>query len=145
MNASHLLLSELSEPLSPDLVIPVVVPAVTFGAVIAVVAITFYFRYRSQGLRQELFRSLLDKGLPIPPEFLTAKPRARYVDLRRGLVLLLSGVGLSSALLLAGDHDSRSAAGFGLFPALIGVAFLLVWKVESRARKDEANDASLHG
>ena len=125
MSTTHLV---AYEPLSPDVVIPLVVPAVTYGAIIAIVAIVFYFRYRAQQMRQELYKTYIEKGEPIPEALLgRPAPQARNGDLRRGLVLLAGGFGLSVALFFAQERD---AVGFGLIPALIGIAYLVVWKVE---------------
>jgi hypothetical protein len=124
-----------SDLLGPDVLIPLVVPTVTFCTLTVMVAIVLYFRYRSQRLRQELYTSFLERGAPIPAELLASKPRTGSVDLRRGMVLLLGGIGLSLSLLLA---HLPEGSGFGLIPALIGVGYLVVWKMESRANGGES-------
>jgi hypothetical protein len=130
MNAHHALLDDLN----PDVVIPVVVPAVTYAAIVTIVAISLFFRYRTQQMRQDLYKSFIEKGEPIPESFLPGtKRRSRNGDLRFGLVLLTGGVGLSASLLLAGQMQG---APFGIIPALIGAGFLLVWKVEAGAQAD---------
>jgi hypothetical protein len=131
MNGAHVVVSEPG----PEEFVPLLVPIAAFGALSAIVVAILYFRYRSQRLRQELYASFLDRGVPIPAELISAKPRKHNGDLRTGMVLLLGGFGLSVALLLA---NLTSGAGFGLIPALIGVAYLLVWKVESGSHADRA-------
>lgn len=131
MNAAHLVAYEV---LNQDLV-PLVVPTVSLGATIAIVAVVLYFRYRGQQLRQDLYKAFLDKGEPIPAALMAGKVREGNADLRRGLVLLLGGSGICASLLLA--HLSEVAA-FGLIPALIGVAYLLVWKLEARKSGESA-------
>jgi hypothetical protein len=117
-----------ADALNPDLLGPVLAVVTTFGATTAIVAISLYFRFRSQRLRQELYASFLEKGAPIPRELLPGGvSRKGSADLRRGLVLLLGGIGLSLSLLMGHQPDG---IGFGLIPALIGVAFLIVWKIE---------------
>ena len=135
MNAGHIVVSEGFD--NPDVVVPVVTSTVSVSAIVAVVAISLIFRYRTQRLRQELYASFLQKGEPIPAELLPGRAQRgkANADLRRGMVLLLGGIGLSLALCLA--HES-SNAGVGIIPALIGVAYLVVWKVESRANAESA-------
>jgi hypothetical protein len=132
----------VTDPPGADSLVPMVVSAVTFGAIVATVAILLFFRYRSQIARQELARAFLEKQLPVPAELLSASQRSRNGDLRRGMVLLLGGIGLSAALFFGGN---RGAVGSGLVPALIGVAFLIVWRVEGRTRDDGPGGSSSHG
>jgi hypothetical protein len=122
----------------PEELVPILVPVASFGATIAIVAIVLYFRYRTLRLKQDLLEAFLAKGEAIPPALLSLPKAAasRNGDLRRGLVLLGGGGGLSVALLFAHQPD---AAGFGLIPALIGVAFLIVWKVEAGAGSEQAS------
>jgi hypothetical protein len=129
MNAA--LADVASQLFQEDVIVPLVVPAVSMGAIVAVVAISLYFRYRTQHLRQDLYRSFLEKGEPIPGELLQPRGKSpgRNGDLRRGLVLLAGGIGLSIAVLCAHNPD---AIGF----ALIGVAYLIVWKVELGSNQD---------
>ena len=108
--------------------VPLLVPIASFGCTIAIVAVVMFFRHRSQLVRQDLYKAFLEKGEPIPKELLN-KPPSRHADLRRGVVLLAGGLGLSLALLLA---NAREASGFGLIPALIGIGFLVVWKIDMR-------------
>jgi hypothetical protein len=134
MNRGHLAVSGAFD--NPDVLVPILAPAVTFGAIIAVVGIALYFRYRAQQLRQELYASFIQKGEPIPPELLPGKaPKRGNADLRAGLVLLLGGIGLSFALCIA---NLFPYAGFGSIPALIGVGYLIVWKVEVRGGAQSA-------
>jgi hypothetical protein len=130
MNAHH----ALSDGFTAEGLIPLVVPTAMFGSIVVIVAVWLYFRYRTQDLRQDLYRSYLEKGEPIPPSLLSpVKPKSRHGDLRVGLFLLTGGVGLSISLLLAHQMDG---APFGLIPALIGLGFLVVWKVESSPPAD---------
>jgi hypothetical protein len=125
---------------SPGDLVPLFVPIASFGATIAIVAVVLFFRHRSQQTRQEIYRTFLEKGEPIPPQLLGARA-SRNTDLRRGMVLLAGGIGVSLALLLA--HEG-GLAGYGLIPAFIGIGFLVVWKVEARsgAEQDAAEKGS---
>jgi hypothetical protein len=99
----------------------------TFGAPILIVLATSLLQYRKQRQLQETLRLMIEKGAEIPPELL-APPDAPYKDLRRGLVLV--GVGLALVLLIgltAGFEEGAWAV--GLIPGLIGVAYLIVWRL----------------
>ena len=75
----------------------------------------------------ETLRLMIEKGQPIPPELLQSQdsPRRPRSDLRTGLVLIAVGIGVF--FLPLGNVSSRA----GLIPLLMGVAFLIVWKIES--------------
>jgi hypothetical protein len=129
MSTNLITLASFETGPAPEELVPLLVPVASFGAIVAVVAIVLFFRYRTQRLRHEMYRVFLEKGEPIPPELL-GRRASQNGDLRRGLVLLGGGVGLTLAILLAHQPE---AAGFGLIPALIGVGFLVVWKIELRS------------
>jgi hypothetical protein len=78
-------------------------------------------------LQLEVLLKLVEQDAPVPPELLAADGAERVKgDLRRGLVLICSGVGLSAFLLTLGDH---SAWGLGLIPIFTGIGFLLSAKL----------------
>jgi hypothetical protein len=114
---------------APEVIGPLVSVPTAFFTVLAIVAMSLLYRYRKDKQRLETVRFLADKGQEVPLELLV--PPAKRITtgtLKAGLVLLLGGTGLSVSLLLAHETD---AVGFGLIPGLIGVAYLVVWKVES--------------
>jgi hypothetical protein len=117
---------EHASEVSPGELVPIVVPIASFGATVVIVGVVLFYRFRTQRLKHDLVRSYLDKGQPAPPDLLGEAP-SRNGDLRRGLVLLATGISLSLAFLIAGE---RQATGFGLIPALIGLAYLAVWRIE---------------
>jgi hypothetical protein len=82
--------------------------------------------------QMEVLLKLAEQGTPIPADLLVM-PAAEKVkgDLRRGLVLLCGGLGLTLFLLSLGDH---SAWGLGLIPMFTGLGFLLSAKL---AQKDK--------
>ena len=108
--------------------------AVVFGCTIpiAIVAMVLSFRHRRLKMQHEMMRTMIDKGLPIPPEMLNrqnedaAPPKldgTRRVrnDLRGGLILVGVGAGL---LMIAGK--------VGWILVFIGAARLVVWLIEDR-------------
>jgi hypothetical protein len=112
--------------------VAILVPLGFFLSLLAGVAVTLYFRARREHERHETLRKMVDKGQEIPAALLTP-PHLPASDLRRGLVLLGSGIGVTVMLLGADDHDLRSLWGAGLIPTLMGVAYLITWWI---GRKD---------
>jgi hypothetical protein len=138
---------EILEKLSPDQIVElekarrqnsqvedIVVPVCFFGATVGIVALVAGLRLKRNKLLHETMRAMIDKGQPIPPELLqppTPKPRPRS-DLRRGLVLAGIGVGLTVWLALEGGNQWA----LGLIPLLMGLGFLVTWKVEQNKNGD---------
>jgi hypothetical protein len=94
---------------------------------VGIVAIVLTFRHRRQKLAHETMRLMIEKGLPVPTELINPPSPAKppKSDLRRGLIWLAIGIGLT-ILLLKTFEDSGLWA-LGLIPAFIGVAYLLCW------------------
>jgi hypothetical protein len=117
---------EHPQDVSPEEFVPLLVPIASFGATLAAIAIVLFYRFRATRLKHELVKAYLDKGEPPPKDLLGGAP-SRNADLRRGLVLLATGISLALAFLIQGEAH---ATGFGLIPALIGGAYLLMWRIE---------------
>ena len=107
----------------------IIVPIAFFGCIIGIVAVVVTFRFKRNKMLHETVRTMIEKGTPIPPELLKPhdKPRRPRSDLRNGLLFIAIGV----ALILwsfTGGHIPLVA---GLIPLLMGVAFLVTWKIEN--------------
>ena len=123
-------------PTFPEMVIalavPLGVPLGSFAMVVGIVWLGVGLKLKRNKMLHETIRLMIDKGQPIPPELLqpqelASRPRS---DLRTGLVMIAVGIGLS--LLLISLHDlPRGIAAVGVIPFLMGVAFLIAWKIES--------------
>jgi hypothetical protein len=132
---------EILEKLSPDQIVElektrrahsqvedILVPIGFFGGTVAIVALVVMLRLKRNKMLHETMRAMIDKGQPIPPELLQPhEPKRRpRSDLRRGLVLAGIGVGLTVWLALDGGNKWA----LGLIPLLMGLGFLVTWKVE---------------
>lgn len=122
----------------PWMAIPIVaiIFIMVFGAPVAIVFVIMlmnYFRVRSL---HRTVRMMVEKGQPVPAALLSGpasivKPRS---DLRRGVVLM--AVGIATVMFFGIDdgwHDGAWA--LGLIPGLIGVGYLIVWRLEGPGRK----------
>jgi hypothetical protein len=112
----------------------------------AVILVPLWLRYQERRRMHETLRIAFEKGLPVPPELITAlqsnlaprRPSTPESDLRRGLVLIAVGLGfcalgyglwygLMSVDETAAYISGGCTAGFGAIPGLIGFAYLLLW------------------
>lgn len=94
------------------------------GTPLILAAMIMLYQARKTERIHDLALRLAEKGQPVPPEFLIGKPSPQS-DLRRGLVLLGLGIGLSVCL-----WQIDVPWGFGLIPLFMGFGYLVVWKLE---------------
>jgi Domain of unknown function (DUF6249) len=123
----------------PEFVIPIV--AITmltiFGAPVLIVALIMYFGFSRNRALHRTIRMMAEKGQPIPPALLAPPTPAirQRSDMRRGIVLVVVGVGLMICFGAWSDWEGGSWA-IGVIPFVIGLGYLLVWKLEG-AKKNE--------
>ncbi|HEV2840345.1 MAG TPA: DUF6249 domain-containing protein [Chthoniobacterales bacterium] len=107
-----------------------------FGAPVMIVAAIMFFSYLKSRSLHRTVRSMVEKGQEVPAALFAAPPvvRARS-DMRRGVVLLMVGFGLMVFFGAVNDWEG-GAWSLGIIPFLIGLGYLLVWKMEGG--KDKA-------
>jgi len=100
-------------------------------AVIGVVRI----RQRTEQNRLELARQYIEKGMEPPP---TLFPSAAGNDLRRGIVLVFTGLGLLCASLVASgwSHGVQGLGPAGLIPGFIGLGYLVSYAAAMRGKNN---------
>jgi len=76
---------------------------------------------------------MVEKGQPIPAELLAPAARAvrRRSDVRRGVIWAMVGLGVMIFFGSVNDWEG-GAWSLGLIPFLIGLGYLLVWKLEGK-------------
>jgi hypothetical protein len=128
----------MNELLNPQTLIPIVALLIPLAAIIG----GLIYRWRREELWHETIRTLVEHGQPIPPELLQhagrrpatagdSKPLGDERSLfRRGVVLFAVGSGL--ALMLSVMAPDSWLWAVGLIPLLVGVGYLVVWKVEGK-------------
>jgi uncharacterized protein DUF6249 len=112
--------------------------SMVFGAPVLIVAAIMLFSYlRSRSLHRTV-RDMVEKGQTVPPALFAppATVRARS-DMRRGVVLVMVGIGIMIFFGAVNDWDGGAWA-IGIIPFLIGVGHLLVWKLEGPKDADKA-------
>ncbi|HZE56798.1 MAG TPA: DUF6249 domain-containing protein [Chthoniobacterales bacterium] len=109
-----------------------------FGAPVLIVAAIMFFSYlRSRSLHRTV-REMVEKGQPVPPSLFAPPPAVRArSDVRRGIVLVMVGFGLMIFFGAVNEWEGGAWA-LGIIPFLIGVGYLLVWKLEGPKDADKA-------
>ena len=118
----------------PALAIPLVgiIFCTIFGAPVLIVAVILYFGFSKNRMMHKTVRMMVEKGQPVPAALLNPPPHVRKrSDMRRGVVLMMVGTGLM--LFFAAVNDWEGGAwSLGVIPFLVGVGYLLVWKLEGK-------------
>jgi hypothetical protein len=119
----------------PAMVVPIVgvVFLTIFGAPVLIVAVILYFGFSKSRMTHRTIRMMVEKGQPVPAELLAppAPAQRQRSDMRRGVVLVMVGLGLM--LFLGAMNDWEGGAwSLGVIPFLIGAGYLLVWKLEGK-------------
>jgi Domain of unknown function (DUF6249) len=106
-----------------------------FGAPVLVVAAIMFFSYLKSRSLHRTVREMVAKGQEVPAALFAPPPvmKARS-DLRRGVVLLMVGFGLMIFFGAVNDWEG-GAWSLGVIPFVIGLGYLLVWKLEGRRDK----------
>ena len=113
--------------------VEIIVPLSAFLLVFGVIWVLSLAGQRKRQTVHETLRLLIEKGQPLTPEMikdmsLITDPRRN--DLRRGVVLvaLALALGLVSFITSMQGHGDGEAAVVAVFPGVIGLAFLGLWK-----------------
>jgi hypothetical protein len=104
-----------------------------FGAPVLIVIVIGIFALIGNRMRQRTIRMMVEKGQPVPAELLAPEVRRvrRRSDVRRGVIWTMVGLGLMIWLAAVNDWEG-GVWSFGLIPFLIGLGYLIVWKLEGK-------------
>jgi Domain of unknown function (DUF6249) len=104
-----------------------------FGAPVLIVLTIGMFALIGNRMRQRTIRMMVEKGQPVPAELLAPVTRGvrRRSDVRRGVVWTMVGLGLMIWIAAVNDWEG-GAWSFGLIPFLIGLGYLIIWKLEGK-------------
>ncbi|CAN5471581.1 hypothetical protein BH18VER2_BH18VER2_14680 [soil metagenome] len=103
-----------------------------FGLPVAIVGTILYFSFSKSRAMHKTVRMMVEKGQPVPEALLNPPPVIRQrSDLRRGVVLLMVGAGLMVFFGAVNDWEG-GVWSLGIIPFLIGLGYLLVWKLDVR-------------
>jgi len=123
-----------SEDLGALMAIPIVgiIFSTLFGAPVLIVGLIMFFNYWKARSLHRTVRMMVERGQPVPPELFAAPvgPIRARSDMRRGVVLMMIGIGLMVFLGAVNDWEDGAWA-LGMIPFLMGAGYLTVWKMES--------------
>jgi hypothetical protein len=104
-----------------------------FGAPVAIVAMIGIISLIATRMRQRTIRMMVEKGQPVPAELLAPASRGirRRSDVRRGVVWAMVGLGMMIFFGAVNDWEG-GVWSLGLIPFLIGLGYLIVWKLENK-------------
>ncbi len=119
----------------PAMVIPLVgiVFLTIFGAPVLIVMAIGLFALLLSRSRQRTIRMMVEKGQPVPAELLAPHTRAlrQRSDVRRGVIWTM--IGLGAMIFFGAVNDWEGGVwSIGLIPFLIGLGYLMVWKLEGK-------------
>ena len=126
----------MNEPITAVLGVMIPIVAIVMGIGIGMLSLVLDYRKKRDmfAMHHKERLAAIDKGIevpPLPPEFFQngqGKGRTPADNLRRGLTLLLVG----AAIMVALYNSYNRGYLWGLVPAAIGIANLLVYFIESR-------------
>ena len=104
-----------------------------FGAPVLIVIMIGLFALLVSRMRQRTIRMMVEKGQPVPAELLAPHTRAvrQRSDVRRGVIWTM--IGLGAMIFFGAVNDWEGGIwSIGLIPFLIGLGYLLVWKLEGK-------------
>jgi pilus assembly protein TadC len=112
------------------------IPAVVLLAPVLLTALVLRYRRTRAEMRYQFLLKLAESGVSVPP-VLPGEASEAPSDLRRALVLLSGGIGLSSTLLVLPlqFHVGRPLSelwGLGILPIALGLGYLTHWVLSRR-------------
>ncbi|MBT8040822.1 MAG: hypothetical protein HKO85_01830 [Xanthomonadales bacterium] len=109
------------------------VPVVMFLVLGLVILGYFYWNHRNRETVMQTVQKAIDSGQEMTAETLSrlgAAVNPRMRDLRRGIVFLSLGIaGLLCSLFFDLDDVVNGIRAASVFPLMLGLGFLLVWKL----------------
>lgn len=108
----------------------VIVPIVMFSCLALVIALALFLNYKKAESRNYLLYKSLEKGTPIPLELFRQNTLNKPSDLKRGIILLSVGIGLTLALYIMNKHWA-----FGFIPVSAGIGYLLVAALDKKVKE----------
>ena len=120
---------------------PILIVAIVFSAITAIVFGPSYLKSREKREMQTTIRHAIDKGQDLPPELIDAMTRdvasklpSRTRDLRRGVIWLAVGIGIAAFGFLSElgwdrtemENVANGMLGVAAIPITIGLAFIVL-------------------
>ena len=109
----------------------ILVPVAFFAVAPLIVWSVCAYRYKTKKAIMTVLESMTQKGETITPATINAlgiRPRNRNADLRTGIILIALALAFFILGGLIGEEEAvRGMTGVGMFPLLIGAAYVGLW------------------
>ncbi|PRC92362.1 DUF6249 domain-containing protein [Solimicrobium silvestre] len=124
-------------------IVPIVAIIMSIGTPVAIVMAILHYKAKRNQMLHETIQQLAQKGLPIPRELLNGVANnsdsnksdfdnpGKKSALSKGIILIAIGIGMSIMFYVLPDRINN-AWGVGMIPLLMGIGYLLIWKLENR-------------
>lgn len=125
---------------NPALLIPIIAILMP----VFIIGIIMYFRAKDRAETQKTIRLAIEKGQPLPPEYLDSLQKAGPAinkiktptnDIRSGLILMAVALGLVVMDYVGNDYAFETLSGIAAIPGFIGVALLIMGIVGLNSQK----------
>lgn len=101
-----------------------------------IIFISMHYRYKAREKNVELIKSMLDTGKDITPDIIKSvgfTAKRSHSDLRTGMILVATGLAMIVFGGVIPEDEAQSVfGGLAMFPALIGITYLIFWYAISR-------------
>jgi hypothetical protein len=109
------------------------IPIILFLSLAFVCLGYLFFHYQNKNKLQDTLQLAIEKEQVLSPEIIEkllnkSNPQA---DLKRGIILISTGVAIALFGVISTDVE-RGFAAFAIFPTMIGIGYLLVWKLKPK-------------
>lgn len=115
--------------------VEILIPLGFFALIGAIILVPTWLKSRERREVQELLRTAIDKGQPLPAEALDALTKnvktapSAFSDVRAGVIWLAIGLGIGAFGFIIGFTESDAfhpILGIGAIPAIIGLAYIIL-------------------
>ncbi|HPF23748.1 MAG: DUF6249 domain-containing protein [Hyphomonas sp.] len=119
----------------------VLVPAILFGSIVAIVWLVSLFNSKKRTTVHETLRHAIDKGQVLSDEMMVRLSLANdpvRADLRRGVLFIAAGLAFAFLGWMVGMEEGeaiRPMLGVAAFPVFLGLAYLGLWVSGRNDRK----------
>jgi hypothetical protein len=119
-------------------IIGLVAVVLSLGMPVLIIGIIFYFKSRDRADLQKTLRMSIEKGQPLPPEFIDSlktgqmRPKSPANDIRTGIILIAIALGIVVWNYLDNGYTLDEVSGFAAIPGFIGIALLILGLIGNR-------------
>jgi hypothetical protein len=117
-------------------IVAIICSIFSFVTIFFIVFTPLFINYKKDIMLYRTINNMVEKNIEIPSELIIPQPKIkkRISNLQKGIILLSTGIGISSFLLILEGISGGNWA-IGLIPLFIGFGYLLIWIIEDKKYK----------